>query len=366
MKEKLQKIEKNKLIMISGFLFLVIVILFGGAFVYNKFFYKRSYTEIENIMLEAAKTYLQQNPKELPQNLNDTISLSEDELVASENMDSIAEYLKDEASACSGTVNVTNINGKYRYASLLDCGKKHTTTKLIDYIQKNVPIVESGNGLYNINNELVYRGDNVNNYIKFSGKTYRIIKFSNEHAIIIYTEKLEGIEWDDRYNIEKEDISGINDYSVSRIREYLDNLYKGTELISNENKLLVTAHNLGIGKRNESDTDKSGSLENQIILENQFIGLISINDFLNASLDNNCTTTTSRSCINYNYLSKYKYNWWTMTANSTDSYKVYRIQSTAQTTPASNTAYVRPVLYLAKDAILVSGNGSKEKPYTIR
>lgn len=366
MKEKLQKIEKKKLIIVGGFLVLVIVILFGGAFVYNKFFYKRSYEEIETIMLEAAKTYLKQNPEELPQNINDTISLSEDELVASENMKSISEYLKDETSTCSGNVNVTNINGKYRYATFLNCGKTHTTTTFIDHIQKTVPIVENGNGLYNINDELVYRGDNVNNYITFSGKTYRIVKFTDEQAVIIYTEKLESTEWDDRYNIQKEDSSGINNYSVSRIREYLDNLYKGNNLISKKDKLLVTAHNLGIGKRNANDTDKTGNTENQIILENQFIGLLPISDFLNASLDINCTTTTSPSCTNYNYLAKYNYNWWSITANSEDTYKVYRIQRTAQTTNASNSGYARPVLYLAKDAIYSSGDGSKKNPYIIK
>lgn len=367
MKEKLKKIEKKNLIIIGAFLLLIIIILFGGAFIYNKFFYIRSYSEIETIMLNATKSHFDKHPNMLPSNLNESITISDSDLVAAEEMKSIAEYLKDENTTCQGKVTVTNINGKYRYVTYLNCGEgKHQTKKFIDYINETVPIVETGNGLYNLNNELVYRGDQVNNYIKFSGKIYRIVKFTDEHPVIIYTEKLESRVWDNRYNIEKEDNSGINDYSVSRIRDYLNELYQGNTLISEENKLLVTAHNLGIGKRNSKDTDKTGVLENSVILENQYIGLLQMNDFLNASLDTNCTNTTSPSCSNYNYLAKYLYNWWTITASNANSYRVFRIESRANVTSCSSNGYIRPVLYLAKDALYVSGNGSKDNPYIIK
>lgn len=369
MKEKLQKIDKKIWIMIGAFIVLIIIILFGGAVIYNKFFYKRSYEEVENIMLEASKNYLTNNPEKLPQNINDSITIPVSNLVAEEEMDTIASYLKDEATTCRGEVKVTNINQKYRYAVFLDCGEdKHQTTKFIDYINENVPIVTSGNGLYNLNNELVYRGDNVNNYITFSGKTYRIVKISEEQPVIIYTEKMESTIWDNRYNIETEDNSGINDYSVSRIRDYLNNLYKETTLVAEEDKLLITAHNIGIGKRNNKDTDKTGYLENSILLEDQYIGLLQMNDYLNASIDTNCTTSTSPSCANYNYLSKYQYNWWTITANNLNSYRVFRIDasSKASVTSASNNAYLRPVFYLAKDTIYVSGNGTKDSPYIVK
>lgn len=367
MKEKLAKIEKKNLMILGGFLLLIIIILFGGAFLYNKFFYKRSYEEIETIMLQAAKSHFDKHPNMLPGNVNESISISDNDLVAAEEMKSIAEYLKDENTTCQGKVIVTNINGDYRYVPFLDCGnKKHQVKKFIDYITENVPTVESGNGLYSINNELVYRGDNVNNYITFSGKTYRIVKFVEEQPVIIYTEKLETTVWDDRYSVEQQNNSGINDYTVSRIRDYLNNLYKGTTLIKDEDKLLVTAHNLAIGKRKNDDTDKTGALENSIILENQYVGLLPLYDFLNASLDNNCTTSNAPSCANYNYLAKFKYNWWTMTASSANSFRVFRVDSKASVTTASSSGYVRPVLYLAKDTIYVSGNGTKDSPYVVK
>lgn len=369
MKEKLQKIDKKLLIIGGSFLVLIIVIIFGSALLYNKVFYKRSYSEVETIMLEAAKSYLNENSEKLPASINSTITIPAETLINAEKMKSLESYLKEEENTCTGEVIITNINQKYRYASFLDCGKnKHKTIKFNDYIKENVQIVDNGSGLYNLNNELVYRGDNVNNYITFSDKTYRIVKITEEHPMIIYTEKTESTNWDDRYNIEKKDNSGINDYSVSRIRDHLNELYKGTTLISEENKLLVAAHNIGIGKRNNNDTDKTGSLENSLKIENQYIGLLQMNDYLNASADINCTTTTSPSCANYNYLSKYKYNWWTMTASTQNSYRVFRIgnNSTAEVTTTSNSGYVRPVLYLVKDLIYVSGDGSQENPYIVK
>lgn len=370
MKEKLEKIDKKIWIMGGTFLIIIIIVIFGGAFLYNKLFYKRSYSEIETIMVNATKSYLEKNPEKKPANINDSINIPVDTLVNEEEMKTIESYIKVEENTCTGEIKVTNINQNYRYAPFIDCGEdKYQTVKFNDYINEFEKIVTSGNGLYEINNELVYRGDNVNNYITFSGKTYRIVKFSEERPIIIYTEKMEeSTVWDDRYNIEKEDTSGINDYSISRIRDTLNELYKGTTLIAEEDKQLVVAHNIGIGKRNSKDTDKTGSLENAIILENQYIGLLQMNDYLNASTDVNCTTTTSPSCVNYNYLSKYKYNWWSITASSANSYRVFRINgsSTANITSANNTGYLRPVLYLTKDLIYVSGNGSKESPYIVK
>lgn len=370
MKEKLQKIDKKIWIMGGSFLILIIVIILGGALVYNKFFLKHTYSEVETIMLNATKNYLDKNSEKLPININDSITIPASVLIDAEEMKTIESYLKEDENTCDGEVIVTKISGNYRYTPFIDCGyDKYQTIKFTDYIENKVDIVESGNGLYNLNDELVYRGDKVDNYITFSGKLYRIVKFTNESPVIIYTEKMDSTAvWDNRYNVEKQDSIGINDYSISRIRDTLNELYKGNQLVSENDKLLVIAHDVGIGRRNSNDTDKTGALENAIKLENQYIGLLQINDYLNASTDVNCTTTISPSCINYNYLSKFKYNWWTTTASSLNTYRVFSItgSSVAKVSYANSSFYLRPVFYLTKDLIYVSGNGSKESPYIVK
>jgi len=369
MKEKSKTLEKKNLIIIGIFLISIIIILLGGALIYNKFFYKKSYSEVETIMLKAAKEHFTKHDEKLPQNINDSITVTVDTLVKNGEMNTIVSYTKEKNATCDGEVVVTNINDNYRYTALLDCGKNYHTQTLNDYIDLNSDIVTDGNGLYELNNELVYRGDYVDNYLKFGGKIYRIVKFVDGRPVIILTDNSDSVQWDNRYNIENDNNSGINDYELSRMRTYLDNLYNDTSekaLLSESNRLLVTSYDLPIGRRSNKDTDKTGTLESATVLTNQYIGLLPISDFLNASLDENCANTVSKSCSNYNYLSKYKYTWWTITANSTNTYKVYTINDIASTSQPNSYAYVRPVFYLAKDTIYVSGDGSKNNPFIIK
>ena len=372
-KEKIKGLGKKSIFLIIGFLILIILIIFGGAYLYNKFFYKRSYTEIENIMLNAAQNYTRKHEEALPQELGGTVSLSVNELEVAEEMESILEYTKDETTACDGNIIITKLNESYRYTPIIDCDKKYKTTKFIDKIQKIQPIVESGNGLYKVNEELVFRGDNVNNYLKLGNSLYRIVKFSNEETVVIYSDKYESTIWDNRYNKEKEMRTGINDYSVSKIRDFVNNLYKDQKFftINTENGLnpknIIVPYDLQIGRRESGDTDKTGTTEKKAIMEKQMVGLLPLYDFMNASLDVDCVKGTSPSCVNYNYLSKYIYRWWTMTGTSLNTYNVYQISDgTAVLIFASSSAYIRPVVHLAKDAIYVSGEGTVENPYIVK
>ena len=369
MKEKSKRLEKKNLIIIGIFLVSIMIILLGGALIYNKFFFKKSYSEVEVIMLEAASEYFYKYEEKLPKIIGNSVTVTEDALVKSNVMNTIDSYTKKKNVTCDGEVTVTNVNGSYRYAATLDCGDDYQTKTLMDYIDENVDVVTDGNGLYKLDGNLVYRGDVVDNYLELGNNTYRIVKFVDDHAVIILTEASESVLWDDRYNIENDSDSGINDYEKSRMRTYLDKLYNDdsdNSLLSKTTRLLVTSYDLPIGRRCNDDTDKTGKLEGAKILTNQYIGLLPVSDFLNASLDENCVSTTSPSCKNYNYLNKYKYTWWTITANSKNTFKVYTINEIPKTNQTSNYAYVRPVFYLAKDAIYVSGDGSKANPFIIK
>ena len=361
--------EKKNLIVICIFIISIVIILFGGALIYNKFFFKKSYSEVETIMKEATVKYFSKYEEKLPKDINISITVSVDTLVKNNMMDTVVSYTKDKNVTCEGEVSVTNINCNYIYTPRLDCGDNYKTQTLINYIDDNVSIVTDGNGLYKMDNTLVYRGDSVDNYLKLNSKTYRIVKFVDQHPVIIFTDNSESVQWDDRYNINNDSDSGINDYEKSRMKEYLIKKYKSNlkdALLNSDSRMLVTSYNLPIGRRKNADTDKTGTLENAQILTNQYIGLLPVSDFLNASLDENCNSTIAESCKNYNYLNKYKYTWWTVTANSTNSYKVYTINKTATTAQPSNQAYVRPVFYLAKDTIYVSGDGSKTNPFIVK
>lgn len=373
MKEKIKDIGKKKILFTLAFIILIIVIILGGALIYNKHFYKRSFSEIENIMEKSAKNYMSKNKDSLPKSINETVTLSVNDLISANEIKELTDYTKDETLNCNGSIIITNINTNlYRYTPILECENTYKTKKFVDYIKENVPTVETSNGLYNMNNELVFRGDNVNNYLTLGDNIYRIIKISNDETVIINSDKTTSETWDNRYNSVKKTRLGINDYSVSIIRDYLNNLYSGKEkfnkkeFLKQENKNLIIAHTLYIGKRSEKETTKNGEMEKGATIENQYIGLLPVYDFLNVSLDINCNNTINKACTNYNYLTDYSKKWWTITGNSENTHQVYIINNEVKSQSANSEAYIRPVLHLAKDAIYISGDGSKENPFIVK
>lgn len=371
MKEFVEKVGTRRLVVVGCVFVGLIVCMIVGSLIYNKFFYRKTYTEVESIMVSAAKEYYSDHKNKLPASDGDTDSIEVSKLVSSEYMKDISDYLKNDSVSCKGTVNVTNINNNYRYTPILLCGDDYSVVTLTDYIEDNVDIVSSGDGLYSMNNELVYRGENVNNYVTFGEYSYRIVKITDGRVMLIFNDKINNynsVVWDDRYNTEKEDSIGINDFSVSRIRDSLRELYEGDLLLSDDDKLLLSKFDLYIGKRKDSDTDKTGVLEKANILENQYIGLLPVYDLMNASLDNNCNYTISPSCSNYNYLAAYERSWWTITSDNSTSYKAYKSSNydAVSLSRTNTTAYIRPIVYLVSDAIYVSGDGSIDKPYKFK
>lgn len=369
MKDIMSRIETKKLIKIGMIAIIVIVCIIGFSLIYYNFFYQRSYQEIEEIMVDAAKHYYADNEDKLPKITGEIKSISTETLTENDYMKSITEYLKNEDIACKASVNITKLNNKYRFNPLLDCGRYYKYEFITDKIKKTEKIVNEEDGLYQINEELVFKGEKIKNYVEFANTNWRIIKIKNNKLTLIYNgEKLDNITWDDRYNKERQSNTGINDYKVSRIKEYLNNLYKGNKLFKINDKLLISNSSLEIGKIGENDDDRNGTLSKSNILDNQYIGLITISDFMNASLDKNCTYATNLSCSNYNYLTDYDYKYWMITADKNTTHKVFRFDNydNISLKNASSSGYIRPVITIVSDAIYVKGNGSAKNPYIFK
>ncbi len=369
-KELIKKIGSKNLIMIGiGFMVLIFFII-GGSLLYYNFFYKKSFSEIEDIMLTSARQYYDKNPNLLPQNNGEDSEVQVSTLVNKEYMKDIASYVKDEDIACKASVKVTKANKTYRYTPLLDCGKYYNYKFFSNVVKSREKVVTEGAGLYDNAGELVYRGEKVHNYVKFAGYNWRIIKIVNDNVMLIYNNKddIADARWDDRYNKERQDNSGINDYTVSRIRDYLNSLYNNEKFFSNTNKELLTNFDLYIGKVGETEDARNREIERSSVLANQYIGLVTIGDFMTASLDNDCITATSPSCSNYNYIANYDYTFHSITGSKEESYSVYEIDENmgAFTSLTSDLGSVRPVISISKNALYVSGNGTKKNPYTFR
>ena len=371
---------KKKLVKVCGII-IIIFIIFLLIILVATLFTKKNYTysDVEQIMKEAAISYFNDNPHQLPKEDN-TVTISVDNLIMAEKMKDLDEYLGNDVS-CKGTVDVENIDNKYVYSPYLNCGDSYQTIELYKKITAEENIVTNGFGLYSSNGDYVYKGDNVNNYVKLDNFLWRIVKVRSDNTmeLILADPSIIFFSWDDRYNKNTEYESGINNYATSRAKELLNGIYDGTYdggeeydtdeylFISNKDKEKMVPINACVGKRSDGDGPKNNSIECSEKLNNQYITLLTASDYMNASLDTNCINTTNKTCGNYNYL-KHENKWWLLTANKSDTAKVYIVEEDGSlvTTNAGNVARIRPVINLKSNTFYRSGNGTLKKPYKVK
>jgi hypothetical protein len=325
---------------------------------------KLNYAKIEDKMVSATREYFNEEGNELPLD-GGIATVSYEDLVEAEKIKEITKYLGKNAK-CSGEVSVRAKNDSYLYIPYLDCGDSYKTTSLTNYILSNEMIVTEKDGLYNLYNEYVYRGEYVNNYVSFAGELWRILKIdkdSNVKLIEVETNKRRST-WDDRYNDDVLSTVGINDYTISRIYKKIQDIEK--EYSAND-LMLITPKNICIGKRFLSSSINDGSVECARVLENQVFGLLPINEWLNASVAPNCSSLQTHSCQNYNYLTEFKKDWWSLTATGEKTTQAYLIRGkNISAKIASLESNVRLTTYLNSDVIYVKGNGTKDNPYVIK
>lgn len=365
----MNNLAKKRLLIITigivGLITLITLILL----IYNAIFGKTTYQDIENKVIKAAKKYYSENEALLPKSENEVVTVTDSTLTSANHLKSMIELTKDlKGVTCNATVIIRYVGNEYRYTPILDCGSSYSTKTLASYIKENEKVVYTGEGLYELNGELVYRGENLNNYVNFSNKIWRIVKIEDGQVMLILSDKYQKAVWDDRFNVDRNRSDGINDYRVSRIHEYLSDAYQDEKLLNKYSRTLLMKHPLYIGKRYETDIYNDGSIEKQQYLEDQYIGLLPLYDYINASIDNNCTSASTTSCTNYNYLNHVDNSWWTLTADASNTYKVYKISNdgSIESSRSSSNAQIRPVVYLAADVLYVDGTGTIDNPYIIK
>lgn len=362
--------SKKRLLIISGGIVVFVILMIIILLLVNNLTKDKGYTAIENKLLNAAQDYYADHKDLRPNDGNKTVTITDGELTSAGYIKNLSELTaKLTNDSCTATVYVTynkDTNG-YRYTPILDCGENYKTETLASHIEKVEEKVYSGDGLYDMNGELVYRGESPKNFVEFSGKLWRIVKIEDGKVVLLLRETIENNIWDDRYNNDQTSNIGINDYMVSRIRSRVDWLYKNNKIVKAKDKDLLASHNLYIGKRFKTDYTNDGSIEKANYLENEYVGLLPLYDYINASIDEHCNSVNTPNCSNYNYMIKKVDSWWTLTANANNSYRVYSINSgTMNSSNASNSAGIRPVVYLLEDTIYTGGTGTSSDPYTIK
>ena len=371
-------IRENILKIVIFIVVLVVgMILFSIIFNGKNYNEENSYFEYEQIMINATKKYTNDNQRLLPKG---------DE-VSKVNLDTLqnSKYIKefsskeDENVKCTGYTEIILKNKKYVYIPYLKCGKYYETKTIAQYIKDKESIVTSNDGLYQYGDSLVFRGENPNNYIGIGNRLYRIIEINGEELKLITTKPFDDQDflWDDRYNVERNDYSGINDYKKSRLKEYFDNILKNnnpedkdTLFFTNTELEKMIPHDICIGKRASNNGEINPDNECQVIEKDQKLSLITVSEYARASIDPNCKSIFDYSCVNYNYfsnLSDYIYKLVTLTATADNSYQIYTVMSGAVSlTRASNNFRPYFVIYINNTSLYKSGDGTKDNPYTIR
>lgn len=371
MKQKLEHLKniyssnKQKVVLFGSIALIMLLIIIAIAIVVKIVGFKITYEQLEEKLEKASVKYLSEHPDELPNDTKPTVIISTDTLIENKYIKELKKYVKD--SSCTANIMVDYIDNAYKYQAYLTCNK-FKTEKFVDVIKKNNKLSQTYEGLYELNNEFVFRGQNPNNYVSFADRLWRLIKINKSGNIemIVSTDKADiNGDWDNRYNTEKDSRKGINSFLLSRSFSNIKSFYDTT--LSSYSHYLAQ-FDLCVGKRLEESTDKSGSLECNEKIEKQMIGLLPVYDYMNASLDGLCQETISEECQNYNYLADNKFKWWTMTADTKSTYDVFYVNGRGQIISdyANTTAQNRFVVALNNDVLFASGEGTKDNPYIIR
>lgn len=365
---------KAKLIKMALLVVVALGALFLLLFIISLFNHKTyDYEEIESIMEKAAISYFKTYPDSLPQNEKQTAQITTSTLIATGKMKDLSKYTKKGIS-CDGKVEIAKRGNEYIYTPYLTCGEDYTTQKLSSLILSS-EIVKEGYGLYKINDSYVYRGELVDNYVKLNDYLWRIVKIDTSDNIVLVLEDIfsYNVPWDNRYNNEQKYNSGNNSFTSSRIKETLNSLYNGdilsgkNELLDNSTKAKMVEFNLCTGKRDINNATSDNSVECSTTEKDTKIGLLTVSDYLAASIDPNCNTTTAKACQNYNYLNN-KTKFWLATPKNNTTYQVYSVTANGivKEECASSFANARAVIHLNSNTLVKSGTGTEKDPYIIK
>lgn len=198
-------------------------------------------------------------------------------------------------------------------------------------VPKSTPIVTSGDGLYHIGGSYIYKGNVDNNYIMFSGLTFRILKINYGSTVeIILDEPITSLNWS----------KDLVNYDKSELHKYLNE-----DFVKYLNKDLITKNTVCLDIVNEvSNKECNNSLKDVYVKPldiNTYLNTISTESFINDSDD-------------YIWLSDRN----DAMAWHTNGYNI----STSYT---NNFYGVLPIVTLDMDVELISGTGTKEDPYRI-
>ena len=349
---------------IGGFAVFILVLFIISSCTNKKY----TFEKLEKRMINIAKEMV--SDEEMPSQDKDTKIITLKSMVNDGKIEDVSKLFGNDNLKCNGSVTITNNNGYYNYSPYLSCGKDYESKYLKDKIIDD-SLVETGVGLHEIKGNYVMQGEVENNYLKMNGVVYRILRINGDGTIRVMEQKgLSQKAWDNRYNPDTNYNHGINEFEYnslnSRIRDTLHEYYDDSSVWPDSIKQYITTQSLCIGKRGVKDNSKDGSVECSKIQENELFGLITPYEYIQASLDTNCSTPESNSCTNYNWFNTLEQSTWTITASADDTKSAFILNGYMSVTSCSSLAGVLAVFNITDKAIYTSGDGTINNPYEFK
>ena len=220
-----------------------------------------------------------------------------------------------------------------KYYRIYNPKESNESANLGDRILKDSKVVTSGEGLYKISGNYIYKGSEVNNYIKYGNLLWRIVKIGSDGKVdIILDNSINSISFDSAYS----------DYVSSDINSYLNKVFVKN---INTEKLDKTS----VCKDLVNDVNNTSC--NDVSVDN-YVKLIDVSTFLNSKVND------------VSYISdEYTNNIWT---SSVSKNKVWTINGLNLTEAMADEAYfVKPMVTLKSNNKILKGDGSYDEPYEI-
>ena len=382
----------------------VIVVMAVGCsiFIGNK----KNNEQLEDFLVEKTKKYLVDHKDKRPTDEHNQVTIKDTDLSKDNKyMKEISTYVKKDMT-CSGEVIVTKNMKDYIYTPILDCGKEYKTPLLVDKILEDNKIDEKDLYTYKYkvesyslssklgkepedgqpskesnsdNNhatlekstiektDYVFKGEYPNNFVKYAGKLWRILRIKSDNRIrLLQTDYVESVVWDNRFNVEAGYTAGINDYSISRIREAARTSFNNN--VKNQYSMIALPQELCVGGQSDKSNDWTGNKECSSTLYGDKFGMIQLNEYFMVSLDPKCEYLKDLQCNNYNYLYPYvkTQGFWTITKNNDNTMDVYMLNYRATAKEAATDTGLRLTVEIPGDLLsYTDGKGTEKDPYIV-
>lgn len=202
---------------------------------------------------------------------------------------------------------------------------------IMNAIVRNQPIVYEKDGLYRTSGMYIYKGENVDNYIRYSNMLWRIVKFNIDGSLdLVLDDNINMLKWN----------NDVVSFEKSDIYKYLNNyFYKLLDYDNLSNTVICT---------DEIDDLKNITCNNKIT--DSYVRLLSISEYLNSMADNKTYINDSS-------------NIWLSDRGSKTIWNINN--KNLSSSKPNNMYYVKPVITLKNSTVLKGGTGKIDDPYIV-